>query len=105
MLIEPLLCTIFLECAALLILGEWDKIFYLYWIAVTSFTNLSINLYVLLVFSGSITEYYITVAVLETLVLISEFLLCLAYTSNVGKSIKYSLVCNITSFLFGLIIL
>ena len=105
MLIEPLLLTIFLECIVLLILGERDKTFYLYWGAVTAFTNLSINVYISLIFSGSLTEYYIAVAFLEVLVLVIEFLLCLVYTNDKGKSIKYSAVCNLTSFLIGLVLL
>ena len=105
MLIEPLLLTIILECLALVVIGERDKIFYLYWVAVTALTNLSVNMYILLLFSGNLTEYYITVAVIEALVFVIEFILCLAYTKDKGQSIKYSAVCNLTSFLIGLIIL
>ena len=104
-MIEALFLTVILECIALFVLGERDRLFYLYWMAVTSFTNLSINLYISLVFSGNLTEYYITVAILEALVLVSEFLFCLLYTRNAGKSMKYSVVCNFASFLLGLIIL
>ena len=105
MLIELLLLTVILECVALLIMRERDRLFYVYWMAVTAFTNLSANLYILLFFSGNLTEYYLTVAVIEMLVFVAEFLLCLAYTKEKGKSVKYSAVCNIFSFVIGLIIL
>lgn len=105
MLINALALTVIIECIALYFLKERDKIFYLYWGAVTSFTNLSSNLYIALVFSGNTLEYWMTAAVIEILVFVSEFLLCLAYTKDKLKSVKYSAICNIASFIVGLIIL
>lgn len=103
-MIEALVITIILECLALLIIGERDRTFYLYWVAVTALTNVLVNLYLTYVFSGGVVEYWITAAVLEAVVLISEFLLCLLYTSDKKKSIIYSAVCNGASFLVGLLI-
>ena len=105
MLRDPLILTILLESLALLLMREKSPIFYVYWIAVTTLTNIPVNLYIQLAFSGTNTEYWLTVAVLEALVFTVEFLLCLAYTKDKKKSAKYSAVCNLTSFLSGLIII
>lgn len=105
MLIKPLLITIFLESLALFFMKERRISFYVFWIALTSFTNVCINLYIALVFSGTMTEYYVTVAVLETLVFLCEFLLCYAYIGEKRKSAVYSAVCNAFSFIAGIIIL
>lgn len=104
MLRDPLILTVLLEGFALLLMREKSPLFYLYWTAVSTLTNLPLNLYLSLVFSGSALEYWLTVAFLEILVLGIEFLLCLLYTSDVKKSLKYSAICNFTSFFIGLII-
>ena len=105
MLTDPLILTILLEGLALLLMRERSPLFYLYWTAVTTLTNLPVNLYLQFLFTGSILEYWLAVAVLEALVFTVEFLLCLAYTKDRKKSAKYSAVCNLTSFLLGLVIL
>ena len=105
MLTDPLILTILLEGLALLLMRERSPLFYLYWTAVTTLTNLPVNLYLQFLFTGSILEYWLAVAVLEALVFTVEFLLCLAYTKDKKKSAKYSAVCNRTSFLLGLVIL
>lgn len=105
MLIKALVLTEIIECIALYFLKERDKILYVYWVAVTAFTNLCANLYIVLVFSGNNFQYWLTAAVIEILVFISEFLFCLAYTKDKLKSVKYSAVCNISSFIIGLIFL
>ena len=97
--------TILLECLALLLLKEKSPLFHAYWIAVNTLTNLSINLYLCLVFSGSVLKYWLTVTVIEILVFATEYLLCLLYTKDKKKSVKYSVICNLTSCLFGLIII
>ena len=105
MLTDPLILTILLEGLALLLMRERSPLFYLYWTAVTTLTNLPVNLYLQFLFTGSILEYWLAVVVLEALVFTVEFLLCLAYTKDKKKSAKYSAVCNLTSFLSGLVIL
>ena len=105
MLTDPLILTILLEGLALLLMRERSPLFYLYWTAVTTLTNLPVNLYLQFLFTGSILEYWLAVAVLEALVFTVEFLLCLAYTKDKKKSAKYSAVCNLTSFFSGLVIL
>lgn len=103
-MIQALILTIILECTVLFILGERSKIFYLYWCAVTALTNICANLYIVFLFSGGEIEYWITAAIIEILVVIAEFLLCLAYTNDKKTSIKYSSICNATSFFVGLIV-
>ena len=96
--------TIILECAALLLLKERDKAFYLYWISITTFTNLLVNMYLVYLFSGSILEYWIAVVLIEITVFLVEFLLCFFYTSDLKKSALYSGVCNGASFFIGLVL-
>ena len=102
---EPLLITIILEALALLVLGERSPTFLLYWTAITTITNVPANLYFIYVFKGGATEYYIAVAVIELIVLMSEFLLCYLYTKEKKKSLLYSLVCNVASYFIGSVIL
>ena len=99
-----LIFTIIIECIVLYLLKERDKIFYIYWMALTSFTNLSANLYLALVFKGDTFQYWLTAIIIEIIVFVAEFLLSLIYTSDKSKSAKYSLICNLASFLIGLII-
>lgn len=102
---EPLLITIILEALALFVLGERSPTFFLYWTAITTITNIPANLYIIYVFKGGATEYYIAVAIIELIVLVSEFLLCYLYTKEKKKSLLYSLVCNVASYFIGSVIL
>ena len=99
-----LLLTIAIECAALYFMKERTRLFYLYWIAVTTVTNLCVNLYLMYVFSGSDLQYYITVGIIELLVFAAEFALCYLYISDKKKSLIYSAVCNLSSFIIGSVI-
>lgn len=103
-MILALILTVILECAVLYFLGERDKVFYLYWCALTAATNILVNLYILFIFEGEKTEYWITVAILELLVFAAECFMCFIYKKDKVKSIVYSAICNGTSFLVGLII-
>ena len=105
MLQNPVIMTIILECLALLIMKERDALFYVYWAAITTVTNIPANLYIAYVFSGGRVEYWISVAVIEALVLGAEYLLALAYTKDKKRSIKYSAICNLTSYCIGSMIL
>lgn len=96
-----LILTILLECAALFAMGERSPLLYVYWIALTTLTNIPANLYVNLVFTGGTLGRCLTIAAVELLVFITEFLLCLLYTRDKRKSAKYSAVCNATSFCIG----
>ena len=99
-----LLLTIIIELAVLYFLKERHRLFFVYWGAVTALTNLLANLFILYVFSGSEIEYWICVGIIEILVFISEGVLCFIYNSDLKKSIKYSAVCTLFSFGFGLLI-
>ena len=99
-----LILTIIIECTVLYLLKERDIFFYIYWIALTSFTNLSANLYLAFVFKGNQLQYWVTAIIVEIVVFVVEFLLSLIYSSDKSKSARYSLVCNLSSFLIGLII-
>ena len=46
MLTNPVIMTIILECLALLIMKERDALFYVYWAAITTVTNIPANLYI-----------------------------------------------------------
>ena len=101
-MIIAVLLTIILECCVLLALREREKLFYLYWIGVTSLTNLSINI-ILSIADPNL--YWTLVLILEILVFISEALLCYLYKRSFVVSIKYSAICNIVSFLTGILIM
>ena len=103
-MLRLLLLTIILECLALLALGERKPLFYLYWIAVTTLTNLTLNLILGLIVFEHLLIYWIVVLLFEIAVFASEFYLCYLYTNDRVRSIKYSAVCNATSLIIGLLI-
>ena len=103
-MITLLLLTIAIECAALYILKERNRLFYLYWTAVTTVTNLCVNLYLIYLFRGTDLQYYITVGIIELMVFAVELALCYLYTSDKKKSLIYSAVCNLSSFIIGSVI-
>ena len=103
-MLRLLLLTIILECLALLALGERNPLLYLYWVAVTTLTNLTMNLILGLIAFEHLLVYWIVVILFEIAVFASEFYLCYLYTNDRAKSIKYSAVCNSTSLIIGLLI-
>lgn len=103
-MIVALVLTVILECLTLFLLKEREKLLYVYWIAITSFTNLLANLYLAVVFKGSNLEYWLTAILIEAIVYTGEFLLCWIYTNDKRKSLIYSVACNSASFLAGLLI-
>lgn len=105
MLTDPLLLTILIECVALFVLRQKDPIFYLYWTAITTLTNVSANLCLSLMSFDYRAKLCLAVLVIEILVFISELLLCFLYTKNLKKSAKCSAVCNLASFGIGSILL
>ncbi len=96
-----LIMTIILECLALFALGERKLIFYIYWICITTLTNIPANLCASRFFLGEKAELYIAIAVIELTVFLSEALMCFLFTKDKKLSIKYSAVCNTASFLIG----
>ena len=103
-MLVALILTVILECLTLLLLKEREWLLYVYWIAITSFTNLLAHLYIGVVFQGGALEYWLTAVVIEAIVYTSEFLLCWFYTNDKRKSLIYSIACNSASFFIGLLI-
>lgn len=105
MLIAPLLLTLLIESIVLFLFRQRDPIFYVYWTAVTTLTNIPANLWLSLTHFDSTAAFCLTVVAIELLVFIAELLLCLLYTKNLRTSIRYSAICNLASFGFGSLIL
>ena len=96
-----LLLTLVIELATLFLLRNREAIFYLYWAAVTTLTNVLANACMYLVpFEGN-RELCALVLALELLVFVSELFLCFLYTKSFKTSAKYSAVCNLASFCIG----
>ena len=100
-----LLLTVIIECLVLFLLRERRPVFYLFWIALTTLTNLAVNLCVSLVNFGSMAWYVVAVFVIELLVFFTEAFLAYLYTGQLKRCLIYSAVCNLASFLVGGIIL
>ena len=101
MLTDPLLLTILIEGVTLLLLGNRDWVFYLYWCAVTTLTNIPANLCLNFLSLDSKVTLFLAVFVIELLVFAAELLLGFLYTRNIRLSAKYSAVCNLASFGIG----
>ena len=99
------LLTVIIEVSALFLMKEREPLFYLYWVAITTFTNLLANLAISFFTTGGYLRYYLAVAVIELAVFAAEYLLALAYTGDRKKSLIYSAVCNISSYTIGSLIL
>lgn len=98
-LLEPLIHTIIIELAVLLLLlGERRTKILLASVGVNCLTNVPLNLYLLYV-SWSWTE----VAIGEVIVLIVETLWYFLFTKEWKRSAAYSFFCNAISFLTGLL--
>ena len=100
-----LLLTVIIECLVLFLLRERRPVFYLFWIALTTLTNLAVNLCVSLVNFGSMAWYVVAVFVIELLVFFTEAFLAYLYTGQLKRCLIYSAACNLASFLVGGIML
>ena len=105
MFTNPLILTLLIEGTVLLLLKTKDPLFYLYWAALTTLTNLPANIYLSLSSFDSNTTFYLAVAIIEILVFISELLLCFLYTKDLKSSVKYGALCNLSSFIIGTVII
>lgn len=101
---EALVLTIILEVAALALLKEKDPVFYLYWICITTITNIPANILASPAFSAERWVLYLTVLTIEAAVFVSEALMCYIYKRDRRQAIKYSAICNAASFLIGSVI-
>ena len=97
-LIYALLITILSEELVLLIMNVKDSRLYLSLLIINIITNLSMN--IILQF---VSNYYLWLYILEVCVFIIEGLVYLLITNDIKKAIIISLVCNVCSYLIGLI--
>lgn len=97
-LIYALLITILSEELVLLIMNVKDSRLYLSLLIINIITNLSMN--IILQF---VSNYYLWLYILEVCVFIIEGLVYLLITKDIKKAIIISLVCNVCSYLIGLI--
>ncbi len=97
-LIYALLITILSEELVLLIMKVKDSRLYLSLLIINIITNLSMN--IILQF---VSNYYLWLYILEGCVFIIEGLVHLLIMNDIKKAIIISLVCNLCSYLIGLI--
>ena len=100
-MIIPLILTLLIEGVTLFLLKERFLPLYLYWAALTTLTNVLLNFTLRKLFLNTDIALFLAIAVLELLVFISELALCYLFTRDFKKSAKYSLFCNLASFLIG----
>ena len=91
--------TILVEYGMLLLLGEKRRQVLLSSIVINVLTNIPLNLYMLHVDGG-----WTTFVVGESLVVLVEALWYFAFVRNVFQALVYSVLCNATSCLFGLLV-
>lgn len=94
-----LLFTILVEFGMLLLLGEKRRKVLLSSIFVNILTNIPLNLYMLHVDGG-----WTTLVVGELLVVLVEALWYFAFVRKVFQALVYSVLCNATSCLFGMLV-
>ena len=94
-----LLFTILVEYGMLLLMGEKRRKVLLASIVVNVMTNIPLNLYMLHVDGG-----WMTFMAGESLVVLVEAVWYHVFVRNVSQALVYSLLCNATSCLFGLLV-
>ncbi len=105
MLLLPLILTVMLEGLVLFLLRERSIGTFVFFAALNTATNLSLNLFIQLYSFASVLGYHLIVFALELLIVALEAALYFLYTGNFKKSVKYSFFCNLTSYLAGFFIL
>lgn len=94
-----LLFTILVEYGMLLLLGEKRRKVLLSSIVVNVLTNIPLNLYMLHVDGG-----WMSFLVGESLVMLVETLWYFAFVRKVTQALVYSVFCNVSSCLFGILV-
>ncbi len=97
-LIYALLITVLSEELVLLIMNVKDSRLYLSLLIINIITNLSMNIIL-----QYVSNYYLWLYILEVCVFIIEGLVYLLITNDIKKAIIISLICNVCSYLIGLI--
>ncbi len=98
-LFYPLLATVFIELGILKALGVNSKKILFSSIFINTFTNISLNVYLFCVNDG-----IIDIIVGEFLVFIIEAICYFALTPKMSLALWYSFICNVGSFLIGLLV-
>ena len=104
MILLCLVLTLLVESAVLLFWKERRIAVFGFLAAVNILTNLSINLALALLRPTGVA-YSLWVLALELLVLITEAVLLSLYLADGHRGLLYSLSCNLTSYIAGVIIL
>lgn len=105
MLFIFLILTIICESLVLLFLRERRIGVFIFFAALNTVTNLSLNLLIHRVSFISARQYHFVVLVLEVLVFALEATLYFFYEGNMKKCIKYSFFCNLISYFGGFFVL
>lgn len=97
------LLTIVIEFIVLLILKAERNILFLS-IIINIITNASLNILLYFIKFPKYYVYVITVIILEILIVFIEAIYYYIFLKDFKKSFKYSIITNVSSYLFGLII-
>lgn len=103
-LLEPLILTVLIEWIVLIILKEKKKHIFVVSLLLNIITNVSLNICLLKINFADIYIYFICLILSEFAIFILEGLGYYLFLKEKKKSICYSLLCNTTSFIVGLIL-
>lgn len=98
-LLIALIPTILIECGVLWLMGERRKKVLGASVVVNVLTNVPLNLYLMLV-----DDAWVTILMGEVIVVVVETLCYFLFVRRWKQAFIYSLLCNATSFLIGLLI-
>lgn len=98
------LLTCLIELITLIIIKVKDKKILNYSIIVNLLTNVPLNLFIVNFNFKDIIQYFIIVIILELVIILIEGLLYYILLKDIKKSLKYSVILNVTSYIIGLVI-
>ena len=104
MILLCLFLTLFIESAVLLLLKERRPLVFGFLAAVNVFTNLSLNL-ALALWQPTGAAYVLGALALEVAILVAEAALLGSYFGNRRRGVRYSVACNLSSGLLGILLL
>lgn len=99
LLLKYALVTVLVEEGCLIIQRPKSHITYILCLIMNVITNMTMNV-VLQLFSEN---YYLYLIIFEMLVVVVEGLLYHIFEKDINKSFRISLICNIGSFVFGML--
>ncbi|MDE5565452.1 MAG: hypothetical protein K2I77_00550 [Anaeroplasmataceae bacterium] len=103
-LLEPLILTVLIEWIILIILKEKRKLIFLVSFLLNIITNISLNICLLKINFADIYIYFLCLILSEIAIFIIEGFGYFIFLKEKKKSIFYSLWCNGTSFIVGLVL-